>query len=98
MSGGCHFLDHQCRETLEQSPRWENGGKTTLFQVEITPWSIIWNLLSGSQEIYNNINMNTTTGQELQTPEGSVIEHVLVTAEIFPGAAGDASTSGSPGG
>lgn len=37
--------------------------------------------------------MNTTMGPELQTLEESVIERVLVTAEIFPGAAGDASTS-----
>lgn len=93
MSGGCHFPDHQSREALEQSPRWENGGKPTCFQVENTPWSIIWTLLSGSQEICTSINMNTTMGQELQTPEGSVIEHFLVSAEIFLGAASDASTS-----
>lgn len=32
-------------------------------------------------------------GQEMQTPEGSGIEHILVSAEIFLGAAGDASAS-----
>lgn len=87
------FPDHQYREGLEQSPTWENGEKLTHFHVENTSWSISWTSLSGSQEICTNVDTNTTMGQELQTPEGFVIEHVLVSAEILLGAAGDGSTS-----
>lgn len=68
----CDFPDHRSREAPEQSSRWENDGKPTRFHMENTPRSIIWTLLSGSQEICTNIDMNTTMGQELQTLEGSV--------------------------